>query len=156
MTHAHRLGHRVVWLVGRASQHAQRLVQDQLAAGTVRKTHYGVLASLADVGPSAQAALADRIGIDRSDMVTLLDTLEELQYVERRADPSDRRRNIVELTEAGSAALAELDQRFTAAEEELLAPLSAADRATLIRLLATVLPESDRARVQICSENCSN
>lgn len=156
MTQAHRLGDRVVWLVGRASQHAQRLLQDQLAAGSVRKSHYGVLASLADVGSAAQAALADRIGIDRSDMVTLLDTLEELHYVERRADPSDRRRNIVELTTAGSAALDELDERFAAAEKELLAPLSAADRAELVRLLTVVLPASDRARVQICTENRSN
>lgn len=156
MTHAHRLSDRVVWLVGRASQHAQRLVQDQLAAGSVRKSHYGVLAGLADMGPAAQVALADRIGIDRSDMVTLLDTLEELHYVRRRPDPADRRRNIVELTAAGSAALDELDRLFAAADEQLLAPLSVAERATLGRLLAMVLPPADRAKVRICSKNDSN
>jgi DNA-binding MarR family transcriptional regulator len=149
MTKAHRLGDRVVWLVGRASMQAQRLIQERLADGAVRKQHYGVLASLADVGPAAQAVLADRIGIDRSDMVSLLDELEDLRMVSRRPDPADRRRNVVELTDVGVAALVEMDARILAADDELLAPLSVADRATLVRLLAQVLPASDQARVRL-------
>ncbi|MFC4942235.1 MarR family winged helix-turn-helix transcriptional regulator [Pseudonocardia sp. GCM10023141] len=144
MTHAHRLGDRVVWLSGRVASHAQRLVHERLATGEVRKQHYGVLASLADAGPAAQAVLADRIGIDRSDMVSLLDELEALELVSRRPDPADRRRNIVELTAAGVAGLAWMDEQIATADQELLAPLSAADRATLVRLLGQLLPASGR------------
>src|ERR1700730_1024792 len=97
VTPSHRLSDRVVWLVGRASLHAQRLVQDHLAPGALRKQHYAILASVADVGPATQARLADRLGIDRSDMVSLLDELEGLHYVVRRLDPTDRRRKIVEI-----------------------------------------------------------
>src|SRR5882762_9696465 len=100
---SHRLSDRVVWLVGRAALHAHRLIQDQLIAGPLRKQHYGILASLTDVGPAAQAALADRIGVDRSDMVSLLDELEEHRYVVRRPDQTDRRRKIVEITGTGTA-----------------------------------------------------
>lgn len=146
MTNPHRLSDRVIWLVGRAAQQAQRLVQAKFVAGPIRKPHYGVLASLADGGPAAQAPLSDRIGIDRSDMVSLLDDLEELGYVVRRADRTDRRRKIVDITDDGTVALKELDRLVHAADDQLVAPLTADERATLAGLLARILPEADAGR----------
>ena len=141
---SHRLGDRVVWLVGRASLHAQRLIQGRFAASDLRKQHYGVLASLADVGAAAQASLADRICVDRSDMVSLLDQLEALGCVERRPDPTDRRRKIVHLTGQGRDRLRDLDGLVHAADDDLLAPLSPDERATLVELLSRILPAADR------------
>jgi DNA-binding MarR family transcriptional regulator len=136
----HRLRGRVAWLVGRASQQAQRLIQERLAGHELRKQHYGVLASLADLGPASQGPLADRLCLDRSDLVTFLDELETRGLVVRTADPTDRRRKIVELTPAGGQLLAGLDELVFAADEELLAGLSADERATLVRLLQRILP----------------
>jgi DNA-binding MarR family transcriptional regulator len=140
VTPQHRLSDRVVWLVGRASLRAQRLIQDQFIDSELRKAHYGVLASLADLGPAAQAPLADRLSLDRSDMVSFLDDLEDLGYVVRRADPTDRRRKIVEITTRGRAVLRELDKLVYAADDELLSALSPEERATLAELLSRVLP----------------
>jgi DNA-binding MarR family transcriptional regulator len=131
----HRLADRVLWALGRAGQQSQRLVRQHMAAADVRTQHYHVLASLADDGEAAQATLADRIGFDRSDLVTLLDELEELEYVVRRTDPGDRRRKIVAITAAGEKQLVAMDQLIFAAESELLEPLTAAERKTLLRLL---------------------
>jgi DNA-binding MarR family transcriptional regulator len=136
----HRLRGRVAWLVGRASLQAQRLIQEQFAGHELRKQHYGVLASLADRGPASQGPLADRLSLDRSDLVTFLDELEGRGLVVRTADATDRRRKIVELTPAGEQLLAGLDQLVFAADEELLAALSAEERATLVRLLQRILP----------------
>ena len=52
MTPTHRLSDRVVWLVGRASLRAQRLIHDRFAGAELRKQHYG---SMADRGPATQA-----------------------------------------------------------------------------------------------------
>ena len=131
----HRLADRVLWALGRSSQQAQRLVRQHMTEAGVRTQHYHVLASLADDGEGAQATLADRIGLDRSDLVTLLDELEELKYVERRVDPADRRRKIVAITPAGEKQLIAMDQLIVAAEAELLEPLSASERKTLLGLL---------------------
>lgn len=141
-----RLAGRVVWLVGRASLHAQRLLQQRFAEHDLRKQHYAVLRSLADVGPAAQGPLADRIGVDRSDLVTLLDELEAAGHVERAADPGDRRRKIVSITGAGTAVLDELGALVHAADDDLLAPLSDAERRTLVELLTRILPAADRGR----------
>jgi DNA-binding MarR family transcriptional regulator len=132
----HRLADRVLWRLGRASQQAQRLVRQHMAAADVRTQHYHVLASLADDGEAAQAPLADRIAFDRSDLVTLLDELEQLGYVARRTDPADRRRNIVAITRKGEKALTTMDQLIFAAEDELLTPLTATERRTLLKLLS--------------------
>jgi MarR family transcriptional regulator, lower aerobic nicotinate degradation pathway regulator len=131
----HRLADRVLWTLGRSSQHAQRLVRQHMTEAGVRTQHYHVLASLADDGEAAQATLADRIGFDRSDLVTLLDELEELRLLARRVDPADRRRKIVAITPAGEKQLDAMDQLIYAAEADLLEPLSAAERKTLLALL---------------------
>jgi DNA-binding MarR family transcriptional regulator len=131
----HRHGDRVIWHLGLASQRSRRLIRQHLTGAGAKTQHYHVLASLADDGAATQAVLADRIIFDRSDLVTLLDELGELEYVVRSTDPADRRRNIVAITDKGSQALAEMDELILAAEAELLEPLTPADRKTLLKLL---------------------
>jgi DNA-binding MarR family transcriptional regulator len=136
----HRLSDRAIWLVGRASLHAHRLVQEQMTGSAQRKQHYGILASLADKGPAVQAHLADRLLIDRSDLVTYLDELEAAKQISRRTDPTDRRRKIVAITSRGQATLKRLDTLMYAADDDLLSPLKAEERTELARLLTKLLP----------------
>ena len=143
MTSTHRLRGRVAWLVGRASLQAQRLIQERFAGHELRKQHYAVLASLADLGPASQGPLADRLCLDRSDLDTVLDELEGRGLVLRTADATDRRRKIVQLTPAGETLLAGLDDLVFAADDELLAGLSPDERATLVTLLQRILPPAE-------------
>jgi MarR family transcriptional regulator, lower aerobic nicotinate degradation pathway regulator len=143
VTPPHRLRGRVCWLVGRASLQAQRLIQDRFAGHDLRKPHYAVLAGLADLGPASQGPLADRLCLDRSDLVTVLDELEAHGLVRRIPDATDRRRKIVQLTAAGETKLAGLDELVFAADDELLAGLTAEERATLVGLLQRVLPPAE-------------
>ncbi|MFC9693563.1 MarR family winged helix-turn-helix transcriptional regulator [Kribbella sp. NPDC056951] len=137
----HRLADRVLWALGRASLQSQRLVRQHMLEAGVRTQHYHVMASLDGDGEAAQATLADRIGLDRSDLVNVLDELEEVGYVARRVDPDDRRRKIVAITAAGRKQLVAMDRLIYAAEDELLAPLTAAERKVLLGLLSRVSGE---------------
>jgi MarR family transcriptional regulator, lower aerobic nicotinate degradation pathway regulator len=132
-------GH-VFWPLGRAARTAQQLAQASLAAAGMHRGYYGVLAALEEFGPSAQADLGRRLGLDPSDMVAILNDLEHQQWVRREPDPADRRRNKVTLTPAGQAALVQADQAVTDAEDELLARLGPADRSALAALLARLTP----------------
>lgn len=58
--------------------------------------------------PSAQIAIAKRIGIEGPTLTRMLDALEAEGLVIRRADPNDRRTKLIELTEAGKRALDEI------------------------------------------------
>ena len=121
------------------ARRAQRLVEEALAREGARRQHFVVLTSLAEQGPASQAALGRRLWIDRSDLHAILNELESNGQVARVRDETDRRRNVVALTRTGRAALARLDKRVDAAQEELLAPLPAADRRELRRLLERVV-----------------
>ncbi|WP_243725524.1 MarR family winged helix-turn-helix transcriptional regulator [Actinomadura rubrisoli] len=126
------------WLINVASAHSHRLVSDGFAAAGARGYHYRLLAALDEYGPASQAALGRHTGIDRSDVVAALNELTGTGYADRSPDPSDRRRNIITLTPAGSRHLERLDQVLTGIQDRLLAPLSATERAQLTDLLARI------------------
>ncbi|WP_433475469.1 MarR family winged helix-turn-helix transcriptional regulator [Spirillospora sp. CA-142024] len=123
------------WLINLVSAHSHRLVADGFAAAGARGYHYRLLATLDEYGPSSQADLGRRAGIDRSDVVAALNELAAKNLIARSADPSDRRRNIVTLTPDGSRHLEELDKVVSGIQDDLLAPLSPAERRRLTDLL---------------------
>jgi MarR family transcriptional regulator, lower aerobic nicotinate degradation pathway regulator len=127
------------WLTAQVASKGRRLVEASLARDGARRQHFTVLTSLLGQGPASQAELGRRLSIDRSDLHALLGELERDGLVARVRDDRDRRRNIVTLTRAGRAAQARLDRRIEAAQDALLEPLPAGERAQLIRLLQKIL-----------------
>ncbi|MGI5288668.1 MarR family winged helix-turn-helix transcriptional regulator [Nonomuraea polychroma] len=96
---------------------------------------FGVLAVLGTPEPLSQLEAAQRLGIDRTTMVSLVDALERKKLVGRRPDPGDRRRNIVELTEHGRETLDAATRAVDGAEEAFLAELPDDDARLLRDLL---------------------
>jgi DNA-binding MarR family transcriptional regulator len=103
---------------------------EQLSLGEV-----ALLARLAE-GPKTQRELGHRLRKDPADMVRLLDTAAEEGLVTRVPDPADRRRRLVSLTPDGESALRIAMEVARGIEEELLAPLSEAERRKLHELLS--------------------
>jgi DNA-binding MarR family transcriptional regulator len=83
----------------------------------------------------SQAELGRRLWIDRSDLHSILNELQDEGLVARAPDAGDHRRNRVQITAAGDAVRERLDARVHEAQDTLLAPLSRADRSELHRLL---------------------
>lgn len=127
------------WLLNQVTLPGQRVVAEALGSVGARRQHYSVLAALEEFGPASQAALGRRCGIDRSDVVALVNELAAAGRLERTPDPDDRRRNVIAITDAGREFLGTLDLLLARAQDDLLAPLSAAERAELARLLGAVL-----------------
>lgn len=134
-----RLVTKASWLITQTAVHAQRLVSEGFTSAGARGYHYRVLAALREFGPASQAELGRRCRMDRSDVVTAVTELEKEGFVERGADPADRRRNTVAITAAGTRQLRRLDRALDQVQQELLAPLSASERQTLVALLGKVL-----------------
>lgn len=127
------------WLLNQAALQGQRIGAETLAAVGAHRTHYAVLAALDEFGPDSQAELGRRCGIDPSDMVALMGLLSGDGLVERQPDPADRRRNLVSITRAGRRRLDELAEVVGAAQDELLEPLSDAERGRLVALLTRIV-----------------
>jgi DNA-binding MarR family transcriptional regulator len=127
------------WLLNRAAMIAQRLVADALGQADARRVHVCVLATLAEFGAHSQADLGRRCGIDRSDMVALINELAGDGLVAREPDDNDRRRNVITLTAAGQRQLGNLLSLLETSQEALLVGLSAEERAQLAILLARIV-----------------
>ncbi len=83
-----------------------------------------VLAYLRDHPGVSQQAMTEHLSMDSNTGVLVLNDLEDLEYAERRRDPSDRRRHIVHITDAGLEALEQAEAAQGSIEDEILAGLS--------------------------------
>ena len=85
--------------------------------------------------PALQQQLCDALWLDPNNGVLLLNELEELGYIERRRDPADRRRHMVDITDEGRIALEHGERAQETIGDQLFAALSDEERATLRSLL---------------------
>lgn len=138
-----RLSTRPSWLITQLSTHVRRMVTDGFADADVRGYHYRLLAALQEFGPASQADLGRQCRIDRSDVVQAINELAGDGLVERTADPTDGRRNIVTVTTAGKRRLRKLDRVLDRVQGEVLAPLSGAEREVLTDTLRRLLDHHD-------------
>lgn len=111
------------------------------AAGLSLRTHF-VLVCLEEFGELSQQQVSDRLKVDRSDMVGLVDELERRGEVVRRRDGSDRRRYILALTPAGRRSARRAEELIATITDEVLAALSESERRTLHQLTLRALGES--------------
>jgi DNA-binding MarR family transcriptional regulator len=79
------------------------------------------------------------MGVDATNLVAILNSLEDAGLIERRRDRSDRRRAIIALAAPGERLLADVDRAFGQVDDEILAGLTLTERQTLNALLAEVV-----------------
>ena len=126
---------------------ARRSGEATLEPGGLRPRHLIALRLLSEGGPTSQQACADSLSLDPSNVVGLLNELEERQLITRRRDPADRRRHIVELSPRGGDELCLAYTRLRFVEDDLFSALSADERVTLydllVRAVGTRVPPCD-------------
>ncbi len=123
-------------LITRLARAMRRRFEQAVTPLGLRARHLVALTYLQDHGPSAQQNLIEALGLDASNLVALLNELEDADLIVRRRDRADRRRGIIELSPEGERMLLAVDRALEQVDDEILAPLSAEERATLNELLA--------------------
>lgn len=126
------------YLLSKTGKAARSRLAARLAERDLRLWHMAVLSALIDFGPHVQRELASRLGIDRSDIVKIVDDLALAGLVDRARDTADRRRVTVTPTPAGRAVLAELQDDARSVQAAMLAPLDAREQGQLAALLKRV------------------
>src|SRR3954447_12535591 len=103
---------------------AKRRFADALEPTGLKGAQAFALMQLRELGPISQQDLAETLDLDPSKLVALLNELESDGLAERRRDPGDRRRHIVEISAQGRARLGDAEQAMAAFENEFFAGLA--------------------------------
>jgi DNA-binding MarR family transcriptional regulator len=88
-----------------------------------------------------QMGLGTELGIQRANLVPLINELTTRGLIVRHADPRDRRALTLHLTAEGDTLLDEAAARISEHEERMLARLSATERNRLLELLGKIAAE---------------
>jgi DNA-binding MarR family transcriptional regulator len=139
-----RLSRRLAFLLKRAFLDLEDLHGEHLDPLAISGRELSVLLLLQAREPESQQQAAERLRVDRTTMVALLDGLEAKGLVAREADPDDRRRNVVVLTDEGRHMLERAIRASDKAERRLLGALDESERTQLRALLARVVDEHNK------------
>ena len=104
----------------------------------LRLKAYVTLSNLRE-GPRGQQDLCVSMHMDANNCVLMLNDLEAEGFIERRRDPADRRRHIVELTRDGHKAMLSAERALESLEDDVLGALEPDERELLRNLLARAL-----------------
>ena len=129
-------------LVGYHMRRASAVIGNDFSraiAGTgMRQVLFGILSVVGANPDINQGEVGRSLGIQRANMVSLINELVDAALVERRVSPDDRRAFALRLSVAGQAKLDDCIARIHEHEEAMLSDLAAPDRAQLIALLSRI------------------
>jgi MarR family transcriptional regulator, lower aerobic nicotinate degradation pathway regulator len=104
----------------------------------IRPRHVAALIELRDRGELSQQALCGQLHLDPTNLVAILNELEQGGYATRRRDPEDRRRHRVEVSKKGIALIEKVSKVMDGVEADLLEGLEPAERVQLEGLLTSM------------------
>ncbi|MGD9835894.1 MAG: MarR family winged helix-turn-helix transcriptional regulator [Piscinibacter sp.] len=128
-------------LIRRLHQQSTQVFQarTQAAGFDLTSVQFAALDAVAQQPGIDQASLAATISFDRATIGGVVDRLEQKGLIERTVSPDDRRARLLQLTAAGRRQLAALRPVVEALQVEILAPLSAKERAAFLALARKAL-----------------
>lgn len=131
------------WVCATAHDLARSL-NEELAEHGITLRQWEVLATLSLAREQSQSELAERLKIEAPTLVGVLDRMERDGWIVRRADPSDRRRKIIQATQQVEPAWHKMIECAKHVRQRATAGLSHDELETLRVLLGRVRDNMSR------------
>ena len=125
--------------IRRLQQIAVAVFLQATEAHGVTPVQYAALNQVASTPGVDQRTLARSIGLDTSTIAAVIDRLEARGLMQRQASSDDRRVRLLSLTAEGAALVAAIAPDVLTAQEQMLHPLTKAERAEFMRMLRAVV-----------------
>jgi DNA-binding MarR family transcriptional regulator len=132
------------YLVRRLNQIHYALFFEECRTQNVTPVQYGILTALSLNPWLDQTALGLELGLDRTTTADVVKRLEERGLVARRVNPLDRRSRQAVITSVGLQTMGRLQDGMLRAQQRLLAPLSAPQQKTFMKLLSTLVEANNK------------
>jgi DNA-binding MarR family transcriptional regulator len=142
-------------LLARLGQDATARFRRALRPLGLSAQQFIVLKQLEAIGSTSQAALADALGVDYSNLATVAGELCDKGLISRAREECDRRRYALDLTREGRRLLADADRAIDSGENDMLWTLDESERAelwALLRRMADSLELCPGSEAQACAE----
>ena len=142
------------YLFRRMQQIAVAVFVEECRAFDLTPVQYAALVAI-HTHPGIDATrLSAVIAFDRSTLGNVIERLEAKKLVERKPSPQDKRVKLLYLTRSGATVLRDIMPSVDRAQARMLQPLKAADRKTLMALLARLVDLNNEAsRVPLRAED---
>lgn len=133
-------------LVRRTQQIAVALFMAELAHEDVTPVQFAILNAVMDRPGIDQVTLASLVAFDAATSGSVIGRLETKAWIRREADPLDRRRKLLWVTDAGQVANLNMKTAVERVQQKLLNPLNADESKVLVSLLSKLVAghESER------------
>jgi DNA-binding MarR family transcriptional regulator len=134
----YRLEDQVGHVLRRVYQRASAIFQAHIDDPNVTPTQFAALVKLHDEGQLSQNHLGRLTAMDRATIQGVIRRLVGRALIVAEADPGDKRRTLLRLTDAGEVLVGRLIQGGRAVSAATLEPLTAAERKALLGLLRKI------------------
>ena len=131
----------LAFLIAQVGSHSQSSFGKQVDPFGLRLAHVGVLKAIFRADGFTQRELGDALGMFPSNLVRLIDELEEKGLVRRGKSTEDRRSYTLQLTVKGQGVALELITLTRAHQDRICTSLTPAERQELTRLLQKIATE---------------
>ncbi len=135
---AYRLDDQIGYLIRRAHQRASAIFEEVMRGFEVTPVQFAALAKLHELGPTSQNLLGRGVGIDPATMFGVAGRLVKRGFVHATPDPADARLVRLDLTPEGRAVVEAMKARGAEVSARTLAPLTAEEAQTLVRLMGKI------------------
>lgn len=132
------------YLIRRLHQLHYALFFEECADSDITPVQYGLMTILSTTPDADQIAIANNLGIDRTNVADVLRRLSDAGLVERRRSETDRRAVISRLTPRGEDVLRQFYPAMLRAQERLLECLEPEERATFVATLVKLLEANNK------------
>ena len=129
------------FLISQVGDHSQRLFGRLIEPLGLRPSHVGVLRAIAAAKGPTQRELGERLGVFASNLVKLIDELEQRALVGRVQREGDRRSYKLILTQKGERAVKEIVRKVSEHQSSVCSALVPAEQRELHRLLRKIAGE---------------
>jgi DNA-binding MarR family transcriptional regulator len=129
------LDEQVAHLLRRAHQRASALFLTVLTDAQLTPTQFFAMARLHEMGKLSQNRLGRLAAMDPATIQGVIRRLHERGFIERLADPTDRRRMVLSLSPLGQETVVRLLKDANRVGEDILAPLPPEEQAVFLSLL---------------------
>lgn len=126
-------------LIRRAQQLAVAIFVEETAGHDATPVQFAILNALMDDPGEDQITLSNRVAFDPATLGSVIGRIEAKGWVTRKADPGDKRRKLLWITQEGEQVALGMKRAVSKAQQRIVAPLDADERVQLSALLTKLV-----------------